>query len=237
MVMNKLLVITGGTKGIGKAIIEIFAGSGFDIVTCARNYNDLNQLKDRLEEENQGINIGIFETDLSTKEGVNSFLSFIKAYDRPVDVLINNTGVFLPGNIHDEDDGKLETMIDTNLYSAYRMTRGLVGDMMGRKKGYIFNICSIASIIAYENGGSYSISKFAMYGMTKVLREEMKPYNIKVTAVLPGATLTASWEGVELPEDRLMKPEDVALSIWNAHQLSPNSVVEDIILRPQLGDL
>lgn len=235
--MNKLLVITGGTKGIGKAIIEIFAGSGFDIVTCARNYNDLKQLKVGLEEENQGINIGIFESDLSTKEGVNSFLSFIKEYDRPVHILINNAGVFLPGNIHDEDDGKLETMIDTNLYSAYRMTRGLVGDMMDRKKGYIFNICSIASIKAYENGGSYSISKFAMYGMTKVLREEMKPYHIKVTAVLPGATLTASWEGVELPEDRLMKPEDVALSIWNAYQLSPNSVVEDIVLRPQLGDL
>jgi len=235
--MNKLLVITGGTKGIGKAIIELFAGSGFDIITCSRNYNDLIQLKDKLEEDNPGIKIGIFESDLSTKEGVNKFLSYIKEFNQVVDILINNTGIFLPGNIHNEDDGKLEKMIDTNLYSAYRMTRGLVLDMMKRKQGYIFNICSIASIIAYENGGSYSISKFAMYGMTKVLREEMKPYNIKVTAVLPGATLTASWDGIELPEERLMKSEDVALSIWNAYQLSPNSVVEDIVLRPQLGDL
>ena len=98
-------------------------------------------------------------------------------------------------------------------------------------------MCSVASIAAYPNGGSYSISKFALYGMSKVLREELKPHGIRVVSVLPGATLTASWTGTDLPPDRFMKPEDVADAVWGAYSLSRNSVVEDIVIRPQLGDI
>jgi NADP-dependent 3-hydroxy acid dehydrogenase YdfG len=98
-------------------------------------------------------------------------------------------------------------------------------------------MCSTASITAYTNGGSYCISKFALYGLTKVLREELKPHHIKVTAILPGATLTTSWEGVNLPEERFMKPQDVAETIWSAYHLSPSAVIEEILMRPQLGDI
>jgi len=103
--------------------------------------------------------------------------------------------------------------METNLYSAYYLTRALIGNMIKRKYGHIFNICSIASLQAYPTGGSYTISKFALYGMTKALREEMKKHGIRVTAVLPGATLTSSWDGVDLPPGRLMKPEDIADAI------------------------
>jgi len=109
--------------------------------------------------------------------------------------------------------------------------------MISEKKGHIFNICSVASITAYPNGGSYSISKFALLGMSKVLREELKASGIKVTAVLPGATWSASWAGVDLPEERLMKASDIADSIYAASLLSPAAVIEEIIIRPQLGDL
>jgi short-subunit dehydrogenase len=109
--------------------------------------------------------------------------------------------------------------------------------MIDRKSGHIFNICSTASKIPYINGGSYCVSKFALYGMSKVLREEMKTHNVKVTSVLPGATLTASWEGTDIPAERFMPPEDVAASIWNAYSLSSRTAVEEIILRPQRGDV
>jgi short-subunit dehydrogenase len=98
-------------------------------------------------------------------------------------------------------------------------------------------MCSIASIKAYPNGGSYAISKFALLGFSKCLREELKSFNIRVTAIMPGATLTASWEGVDLPEERFMRVEDVADTIYGAYSLSGRSVVEEIIIRPQLGDL
>ena len=98
-------------------------------------------------------------------------------------------------------------------------------------------MCSIASIRAYPNGGSYAISKFALLGFSKVLREELKDFGIRVTAVMPGATRTASWNGTDLPDERFMKVEDVADAVYAAYALSGRSVVEEMIIRPQLGDI
>jgi short-subunit dehydrogenase len=109
--------------------------------------------------------------------------------------------------------------------------------MIKAKKGHIFNICSIASLQAYPQGGSYSISKYALLGFSTNLRLELKDKGIKVTAVCPGATYTNSWKGSGVPEDRIMEADDIAKMIYAATQLSPQAVVEDIVLRPQLGDL
>ena len=234
--MNKFCVVTGGTKGIGKAIIARFAREGFDIATCSRNQEELDALA-REVSKTYGITAYVFRADMSDKDEVKNFAEYILNLRRPIDVLVNNAGYFVAGNIIDEPDGVLENMIDTNLYSAYTMTRGVIGRMKENKSGHIFNMCSIASIIAYPNGGSYAISKFALMGFSKVLREELKPFGIRVSAVLPGATFTASWEGVDLPEDRLMKAEDIADIVYAAHALSGRSVVEEILILPLLGDL
>ena len=101
-----------------------------------------------------------------------------------------------------------------------------------QQQGHIINICSIASIIPYS---AYSVSKFALLGYTKVLREELKEKGIRVTAILPGATLTPSWNGVDLPKERFMKAEDIAKAVYNCYELSQYTVVEEMVLRPQLG--
>jgi len=235
--MKKLLVISGGTKGIGKAIAEKFVQNGFDIITCSRNQEDIDRLIDEIVESGVSNKIMGFKADLRNRKEVLDFVGFINSFNRPVDVLINNVGAFQPGKISTEPEGMFEQMIETNLHSAYHLTRGLIGDITKERHGHIFNICSTASIMPYVNGGSYCISKYAMYGMTQVLREEMKEHNVRVTAVLPGATFTSSWEGAEVPPERLMKPEDVAAAVWNAYEMSSRTVVEEIILRPQLGDL
>ena len=235
--MNKLIVVTGGTKGIGRALIARFLAEGFDAATCSRNPQDLEQLKEEMAVSFPSSQVHALPADLSGREEVMQFAEFVKGIDKPVDILVNNTGIFIPGMIHQEEEGVLEAMMNTNLYSAYHLTRALVAEMIERKQGDIFNICSVASIRAYPNGGSYSISKFALLGFSKVLREELKEHGIRVAAILPGATLTASWEGVALPAERFMKPEDVAEAIWSATRLSRQSVVEEIIIRPQLGDL
>ncbi len=233
----KNIVITGATKGIGRAITEIFAQAGFNVAINARTGADLEQLKAELESKYPAIQVLIQSVDMSQKHQVLHFAEMIRDHWSTIDVLVNNAGVFLPGEITKEEDGALETMIETNLYSAYHLTRALLPLIVPQKQGHIFNICSIASIIAYPNGGSYSISKFAMLGFSKVLREELKKEGIKVTSVMPGATWSASWEGAPFPEDRLMPAEDIANAVWNAYQTSGSTVVEDIILRPQLGDL
>jgi short-subunit dehydrogenase len=231
-----LTVVTGGSKGIGRAIIAKFASQGSDIATCGRGEAELRQLKKDIEAQ-YAVRLHHLAVDLSDQKEAETFVAYVRTIGRPVDLLVNNTGIFVPGQVHTEEDGILETMINTNLYSAYHVTRGLIGDMIQRRQGHIFNICSTASITPYTNGGSYCISKYAMYGFSKVLREEMKPHGVRVTSVLPGATLTASWEGADIPPDRFMKPEDVAEAIWAAWSLSPQTVLEELVLRPQLGDI
>lgn len=232
--MRKLVVVTGGTKGIGRAVIEKFINCGFDIATCARKQADLDALKNALKDK---AAIYTFQADVSDKSQASLFCQFVLSLKRPVDVLVNNAGYFVPGQISTEPDGNLEAMMAANLYSAYHTTRGFVDAMKAARSGHIFNICSIASIKAYANGGSYAITKFAMLGMSKCLREELKEYGIRVTAVMPGATKTASWDGVDLPEERFMKVEDVADLIYASYSLSGRSVVEEVIIRPQLGDI
>ena len=233
--MQRYILVTGGTKGIGRAVVELFAKEGFHIITCSRNENDLQKLKLEIEQAYTFSKVLYQEADLSDVKSIEAFIQFVQNLKVQVDVVVNNSGLFIPGKISEEEDTALPFMINTNLYSAYYISKAFVKEMIRRRSGHIFTLCSTASITPYINGGSYCISKFALYGMTKVLREETKEHNVKVTAILPGATLTASWEGVDLPPERFMKSEDVAQAIWGAYTMSENSVGEEILIRPQLG--
>lgn len=234
--MKSSIVVTGGTKGIGRAIINLFADKGFDIITCSRSEADLEVLAAEINSKYPEVSVSSIVADLSKKEEALIFADFVKSTVHELKILVNNSGSFVPGAITEEKDGDFENMINTNLGSAYHVTRSLISSVK-KAKGHIFNMCSTASIMPYVNGGSYCISKFAMLGMTKVLREEMKPFDVRVTAVMPGATYTTSWESSDLPEDRFMKADDVAHAIWGAYAMSPRSVVEEIVIRPQLGDI
>jgi short-subunit dehydrogenase len=235
--MNRKAVITGATKGIGRAIAESLATEGYDIAVCSRSQDDLNLMQKNFAERFPRAKFFSQVADVSKKEEVLKFAQTLENQWGRVDVLVNNAGTYLPGAIHTEGEGQLEKLMETNLYSAYYLTRALVPLMIARKKGYIFNMCSVASTTAYPNGGSYSISKFALLGFSKNLREELKPHGIKVTSILPGATWSDSWAGFEAPEERLMQPRDIAEVIVSALRMSAGAVIEDIVLRPQLGDL
>lgn len=235
--MKKLIVITGGTKGIGRAIAFRFAGAGFDVLNCSSSQDSIDAFREDFQRRFPERRLYIVKADLSVREEVADFCDFVRSLNRPVDVLVNNAGIFLPGSIMEEKEGVLEYQLALNLQSAYHISRAIIGEMLKTGKGSVFTICSTASITPYTNGGSYCVSKFALLGMTKVLREELKGKGIKVTAVLPGATLTNSWAGTDLPENRFMKSEDVAEAIFSTYGLSEYAVVEEILIRPQLGDL
>ncbi len=234
---NRTAVITGATKGLGRAIAEIFAQNGFDLCVCARTEADLEAMERDWAEQFPQQKLHTFSVDVSKKAAVREFGDFVRNTFPRLDVLINNAGLFLPGKISDEQEGRLETQLETNLYSAYHLTRALLPIMIPQGRGHIFNMCSIASFMAYPNGGSYSISKFALLGFSKVLREEMKPKGLKVTSIMPGAAWSDSWAGVDLPYERLMQANDVAKAVWGCYDMSDAAVVEELVLRPQLGDL
>ncbi|MDE3185342.1 MAG: SDR family oxidoreductase [Bacteroidota bacterium] len=230
------IVITGASKGMGKAMAEKFAAAKNNIFICSRNEQKLAETASELNQRCNS-NIQYFAADLSQKEEVLKFANWLLGKNMDIDILINNAGQFVQGSVYNETEGNLEQMIDINLYSAYHLTRALLPKMIKNKSGHIFNMCSIAALKAYNNGGSYSISKFALMGFSKNLREEMKPFNIKVTAVFPGAVYTSSWEGAGIKPERIMEVEDIANMVLAASLLSPQACVEDIVIRPLLGDL
>mgnify|MGYP001815832607 CR=1 FL=1 len=237
MEKNKTAVVTAGSRGIGRAVVIKLITEGFEVFTCSRSELKLEALHKDVEHLAPESKLYSVPADLSKAEGVQDFLSFLKGQEIEIDLLVNNAGAFVPGKVSDEPEGALEAMIDINLYSAYRITRGLLPGMIERKSGHIFNMCSVASIMPYQYGGSYCIAKFALLGFSKVLREEMKEHDIRVTSILPGAALSDSWAGVDLPEERFMPVEDIASSIFDIYKLSSRTVVEEILLRPQLGDI
>ncbi len=236
------IIITGASKGIGKAIATAFAAEGATLFLCARNEVALYNTVAEIQTAYPTCTIKAKPVDLSVKEQAKSFGAWVLAgiANTPsgkIDILVNNAGNFVPGSTFKEEDGALEKMMDINLYSAYHLTRTLLPSMLEAKKALIVNMCSIASLSAYNNGGSYSISKFALMGYTKNLREELKTSLIKVMGVYPGAVMTDSWGDFDNSSRRIMEASDIANMILAASKLSAQAVVEDIILRPLLGDL
>lgn len=230
------VIITGASKGIGKAIAEQFAAQGAHLFICARNEVSLYKTVEELQTRFPAAIIKAKPFDLSRKEEAKAFGTWCLEYGVP-DVLVNNAGLFEPGAVHNEPEGLLESQLQTNLFSAYHLTRTVLPWMMEKKKGHIFNICSIASLQAYANGGAYSISKFALHGFSKNLREELKPYHIKVTSVHPGAVMTDSWGDFDNSRQRIMEAADIAKMVVAASALSMQACVEELVIRPQLGDL
>ncbi|MGN6165635.1 MAG: SDR family NAD(P)-dependent oxidoreductase [Flavisolibacter sp.] len=230
-------VITGASRGIGKAIAQIFALHGYDLFLCSKNESNLLKTIEELKARFPNVNIDGKAMDVSKKNEAVLFSEWILSNAPPIDVLVNNAGSFVQGNISEEAEGALEQMMEVNVYSAYHITRSLLSKMKANKSGHIFNLCSIASLSAYPGGGSYSISKFALLGFSKNLRNELKEHGIKVTAVIPGAVYTDSWKSSGLPKERFMEADDVAKMVFTVSQLSPQAVVEEIIMRPQLGDI
>ena len=237
--MEKYVVVTGGTKGIGRAVVLRFLRAGRPVVTCARSAADLTRLQADCGRAVAGAVLHTLPADLSRPADCRRFTDFVLGLGGEVEVLVNNAGAFLPGRLQDEpaDGSQLRQLLAANLLSAYDVTLPLLPGLIARRRGHIFTICSTASITAYPNGGSYGIAKHALYGLTRNLRAELREHGVRVTAVLPGATLTASWEGVDLPAERFIRPEDVAEAVFAAYSLSPQAVLEELLIRPQLGDI
>ena len=200
------VVITGGSKGIGKAIATRFATAGYSIYLCSRDTGRLQATTEELQSLFPAVKIKGKVADLSVKEQVLQFGDWCLEQTRP-DILINNAGIYLPGSTISEAEGSLEKMMQINFYSAYHLTRKLLPAMIEKGGGHIFNTCSIASLHAYEGGGGYSISKYALLGFTKNLRHELKSHHIKVTAIIPGAVLTDSWANFDNSEGRIMEAD------------------------------
>lgn len=229
------VLITGATKGIGKAIALNMAANGYHLALCARNGNELAQLKEEIIHQYPAVNVFIKSTNCAVKEEVYAFADEALVQYKQIDVLVNNVGVFNLGFLLDEEDNTLENDMKINVYSAYYLYKKLAPIMKERKTGFIFNMCSVASTTSIINAGSYCVTKAALLSLNNIMRDEMMSHHVKVTAILPGSTLTNSWEGTSVSPDEFIKPEDVALAIDQIMKMSFGANVDQIVIKPIHG--
>lgn len=230
-------IITGATQGIGKAICEKLLAEGFNIAICARTQSDLQKLQKQWTKKYPKATVIAYKADFLNKEEVLAFAKYVLSVFKKVDLLVNSAGNFYPGSLSTEPEGHLEELMTVHVFSAYHLTRAVLPVMRKQKRAHIFNMCSVASLKAYPSGGSYGVAKYALLGFSENLREELKPTNIKVTALCMGAVYTSSWAKSGLPESRFIKVEDISDTVWAAYSLSDRANLETIVIRPQKGDI
>eukprot|EP01137_Pigoraptor_chileana_P012993 Opistho-2@65957 len=223
-------IITGATKGIGKAIATKLAQSGYHLAVCARSESELIALQKELEKYD--VKVHVFVADCTVKAQVLDFCTKAAAVFNSIDVLVNNVGVFLTASLLDEDDEIFETQQQVNLNTTYYCSKYFGKIMREQQYGHIFNICSVASKETIANAGSYCVTKAAMLSLNNVLRKELAQYSVKVTAILPGSTLTASWEGTSIKPEKFVQPADVANASYTILSLSEGANVDELTLKP-----
>ncbi|MEO7598970.1 MAG: SDR family oxidoreductase [Opitutus sp.] len=232
-----VVVITGASQGLGAALATVFAENvrGARLALVARNEKNLRAIARQCVK--RGADAQVFPADVSDATAVSAMAAAVKKAFGRVDVLINNAGRFTGARFTETSVAAFDELIGANLRSAFLVTREFLPGMIKRKSGDVFFMSSIAGRQAYPNGAGYCAAKFGVSGLAKVLREETKTSGVRVSCVYPGAAWTPSWQGSGVPKERIMPAEDVARTFFDVYQLSRRTVIEEIVLRPQLGDL
>lgn len=232
-----VILITGASQGIGAAIAKTFAREikGCRIALVARTAKKLATVQRACAK--LGANAVAFACDVSDDQAVARLKREVTKEFGTVNVLVNNAGLFAGAPLLELSVESFDQMIASNLRSVFLMTRAFVPGMVKAKRGDVFNMSSIAGLVAYPGGAGYSAAKFGVTGLSKVMREELKDQGVRVCTVYPGATMSPSWDGADVPAERMMPAEDIAQAFYDVYRMSRRTVVEEIVLRPQLGDL
>ncbi|WP_257666212.1 SDR family oxidoreductase [Parapedobacter tibetensis] len=234
---NQTALITGATKGMGLAIAKKLAQLGCNLLLAARNSDALKALKVNLEKSTPNINVQYFVCDFSDRTQLDGLTQWVDQIAPHLDILINNVGIFHAVSILDESDEDFDLQMSINYYTPHLLSRSVARNMRRNSKGHIFNISSIASREPVSSAGTYTVTKYAVMGLTHVLRDELRPYGVKVTEIIPGSTLTSSWEGTAIPADQFVLPEDIAAAIATCLTMSEGANVDEIVIKPRYGNI
>ena len=234
---NPVVLITGASQGIGAAIAAVFAAEmpGARLALVARNEKNLGAVARtciRL-----GAKVEIFPCNVTDEAAVATMARTVTKHFGRVDVLINNAGKFFAASFLETKLADFDAQLAANLRSVFLVSQAFVPGMVKRGRGDVFNLSSIAGRQAYPNGAAYCAAKHGVTGLSAVMRAELKDQGVRVCCVHPGATWTPSWSASGVQPKRIMPAEDVARAILDIYRLSRRTVVEEIVLRPQLGDV
>lgn len=216
--MEKVILITGASRGIGREIAEKLAQKGYQVIA---NYNKSEKKAQELKEEYP--NIDIYKADVSKREEVQKMIEYIINKYKKIDVLINNAGISSSGLFTEVTDEEWNRIINNDLYSVFCTTQEVLSNMIMRKQGCIINISSVWGLVGSSCETIYSVAKAGVDGMTKSLAKELGPSNIRVNSIAPGIIDTEmnncySAEEIEaikeeIPLERIGKKGDISKCI------------------------
>ena len=233
---SRTALITGATRGIGKAIAQALAAEGCNLIVTARNESALTKLSRELQRHK--IRVVTYPCDVRDPYSVDALFRAIRREFRTLDILINNAGVAHPNLPVDQLPYPVwKDVLATNLDGTFLITQAALVIM--KRGATIVNNLSVAATRVFAGSAAYNASKHAALGLTNTLREELRPKGIRVIAVLPGATDTDIWKTLwpQAPRQKMMSPQTVAKAVIEAILLPPNATVERLEIRPTIGTL
>lgn len=232
-----VVLITGASQGIGEALALAFAGGipGARLALVARQAGKLQRVARACRA--LGAETRVFPADVSDAAAVEALARAVLRVWGGVDVLVNNAGRFAPGSFLESSVADFDAMIAANLRSVFLVSRAFVPGMITRGHGDVFNMSSIAGLQPYSSSAGYCAAKFGVTGLSKVMRADLRSRGVRVCTVYPGATVSPAWEGSGVSPDRMMPAEDIAQAFLDVYRLTRRTVVEEIVLRPQAGDI
>ena len=234
---GKVVVITGASRGIGKAIASAFAAVGAKVVLAARTRETLEQVAADLRKS--GAEALAVPTDVTDANAVQRLIERTLDAYQGVDILVNNAGVGYFGQVVDFAPDDWDTVVNSNLKAVYLCAKYALPPMFARGSGQIINVLSVAAKVAFEASAAYCAAKAGALALTKVLASEVRQQNIRVTAVLPGSVHTPFWDDVPVHPDfeQMLKPEHVADTVVSISRQPSGMVTEEVVVMPPLGIL
>ncbi|MGD8426343.1 MAG: SDR family oxidoreductase [Balneolaceae bacterium] len=227
------VIITGASRGIGREIALGFAReTEYALVLLARTESGLKETR-YLCQKAGAKSLVTVRCDASDSEAVEN-ISLPAGFPTP-EIIVNNAGSYLYKNLEETLPEEFEEQLRSNLYSAVNVTGRFLDDLKSKSHALIINICSAGAVEGLKNSGAYSASKHALLGYTRSLRLELLDTEIGVTAINLGQTQSTSWEGSSVDGNLLIDPKDVASIITSLTRLSPRTVVEEMLIKPQHG--
>lgn len=223
-------LVTGASRGIGRAIAQRLAALGASVAMCGRDRAALEETARRIEKD--GTRVFFQVADVTQSSEIAEFVSETETTLGPANILVNNAGIGLFGPAHERTESDWDRTLDTNLKSVFLVSKAVVPSMIRRGSGDIVNIGSLAAKNTFAGGGIYCASKWGLLGLSGCMAEDLRGHGIRVSVILPGSVATDfSSRGIKEPS-RVLSPEDVAHAVETIVTQAPGSFLSEIHVRP-----
>jgi 3-oxoacyl-[acyl-carrier protein] reductase len=228
--VGKVALITGASRGIGLAIARSLAGLGAKIALCARDPERLEAAGAALRKA--GASVVAIPADIRDASAIALLVRETEQSLGPIEILVNNAGIGYFAPVHEASEAKWDAVLDTNLKAVFLLSKTIAPGMIQRRSGHIINIGSLAGKSAFAGGAIYCASKWGLLGLTQCMAEDLRPYGIRVSAVLPGSVATDFSPHTGKDTSKMLQPEDVAHAVESIVTQAPQSFISEVLIRP-----